>query len=498
MKKYLLIIMALFISLGLSAEDDLWGDSGDDGWSDEAWSDDSFSEEESFFGGSSDGSPLSFNGLVEFPMGLNINEDTPEDSPWDLQVYSQLKLQYSNDAADLVLQIEGDYQDRQSSFEIDEAWMRLYLGRHDLEAGLMRLGWGKGDGVHVVDILHPTDYSLFIEPDYNRRKEAELMVHLNLNLGDSARAELVYVPWFTPDSHPQLGAWAQSDALMLYAMAEMALQDYASYYYQEVMTQLIAANGGIVPGIEGQAAMETAHKMEMLQNSILHGENTQQLQYAQGGFRFTHSIGVLDWGVMALRSYMREPVIQLVDLDAANWTINSNPHISLSYTPMYLIGQEAGFVLGGFNFRQEAALSLTEDWDGTDPQMRNHRVDWLFGFDRNLPLNNLNINIQGKGQYILQSDDLDFMDCDYRDEYYSHMLIANISDKYFYDKLELSVAGSMNLEDQDFFLKPQAVIHIRDTVDLTLDYRMYQGDENTLFGQFDSNDSFNVMFSMGF
>jgi hypothetical protein len=58
---------------------------------------------------------------------------------------------------------------------------------------------------------------------------------------------------------------------------------------------------------------------------------------------------------------------------------------------------------GRFILRGEAAYLLTGDTAGDDPLVHNNRVEYLAGFDVNLPLGNLNLNVQNRGPVILHS-----------------------------------------------------------------------------------------------
>ena len=57
--------------------------------------------------------------------------------------------------------------------------------------------------------------------------------------------------------------------------------------------------------------------------------------------------------------------------------------------------------------RAEAAYYLTEDIAGDDPEVPNNSLEYLLGFDVDLGISSLNLNVQGTGSYILNSDAID-------------------------------------------------------------------------------------------
>jgi len=503
-----------------SFSDDSFGDDsfGDDSFADDSFADSSFFQEDSAGGTAG----VEIGGSLKLPLTLTMDQDSPRSSTWHFQPVLETSLNYQASKADLSAEIETGLDQGEAWFDIDEAWLRLYLGSADLEAGLIKLTWGKGDQMHVMDVLNPMDYSRFIEEDYNDRKEAEMMMRLNIPTGMTGKLELVAIPWFTPDSQAMEGPWVQSQLLTMTAMAESTLKTYGENYldhlseklysdhYADYYSNYLSMNGGDTAAadasakddIQTQAILATLQKLETVQAQALREENTRTLEYAQGGFRFTHSLGPLDWGISLIRSYMDSPVIELVDMNSSAYDDPSvlalDPHVEISYTPLIMAAQEAAWVTAGFNFRQEAAFFMTEDWEGDDPALRNPKVEWLFGFDRNLPLSKLNLNVQGSGSYILLTESLIMSDPDYAEEYYTHRIAASLSDSWFHDQLTLNLAGSYNVEDQDFLIMPELEYLFKDEVRFSLLYRMYQGEEDTLFGQFDDHDSLTLTVRMDF
>ena len=106
----------------------------------------------------------------------------------------------------------------------------------------------------------------------------------------------------------------------------------------------------------------------------------------------------MDIGGIYYFGFIREPVIEIPEADPTDYSIH--------FDRLNLFGLEFATVVGGFNLRAEAAYNMTEDFDGDDPYIHNHTISYMGGFDRDLPLSNLNVNIQGRGEYLLANDEV--------------------------------------------------------------------------------------------
>ncbi|MDA3851567.1 MAG: hypothetical protein PF447_09870, partial [Spirochaetaceae bacterium] len=318
------------------------------------------------------------------------------------------------------------------------------------------------------------------------------MARLNLITGEYGRLELVVVPWFTPDTQASSGSWMMAEALGLESDLESFIPTYALLYE----TAYAAANP------LGSASLATAQRMAAFQEDAIRWD-TQKLSYIQWGLRYTQTLGPMDWGVSAARSYIRTPIANPVDLYGSALmspaVLNIDPHYELMFTPMYMGAFEMAVSLWDLNIRHEAAVKLTEDLDGSKANIHNPRMEWLLGFDSNLPVSNLNINLQGAASYILFTEGItDSSDADYNADEYTHRIMGSISDSLFYDQLGLSLSGSYNIEDQDFMLIPEIEWNIKDSVTISTTYRLYSGKDDSLFGQFDQQDNLEILFDMSF
>ena len=131
----------------------------------------------------------------------------------------KLELSYSGNNSDMTLSLNMDADMIKNNPEdiIDELVLRGRLGDYvTVEAGKMKIVWGKGDKLHVLDNFNADNFSDFIIPDYLDRRVSTPMIRgiislpvANLNL------EGVYTPLLPTDRFAVEGRWtpAQVSAL---------------------------------------------------------------------------------------------------------------------------------------------------------------------------------------------------------------------------------------------------------------------------------------------
>ncbi|WP_296333740.1 hypothetical protein [uncultured Treponema sp.] len=145
---------------------------------------------------------------------------------------------------------------------------------------------------------------------------------------------------------------------------------------------------------------------------------------------------------------------------------------SLNYDQLQVFGLEAAFVVWKLNTRWEFAYNLTEDTAGDNPWIKNNSISWVAGFDIDIPLHNLNLNVQDNGTYILGSDKIKDAvkenglyakyDTDYKsdDKYVSNKLIVLLSDKWLNEKLTTEVQGIWGIEHDEFMVAPKVEYNV--------------------------------------
>lgn len=209
LNKYILFTSALLLGVsGAFADDfDSFGDFGD-------------------FGGdtSSAASALEVNGSAELDIRAYVdtsdkdNKDDADKIDMRALPNAKLDLKYSGSKSDveLKLKVDEDTIKNHPIDVIDEAVLRGYFGNLTLEAGKMKVVWGKGDKLHILDNFNADDYSDFIIPDYLDRRISTPMLRAVYSLPfANMNLEGVYTPLLPVDRFATSGRWtpAQVGAL---------------------------------------------------------------------------------------------------------------------------------------------------------------------------------------------------------------------------------------------------------------------------------------------
>ena len=423
-----------------------WGD-----WADsDSWDSDSFGE------GSCSVNPdmtldLSFSSdKAEFKADLNINEADLEDNLFD-----ELSLTYYGDKMTAIF-------------------------------GWQKVVWGKGDKVHVLDLLNPMDYSDFLNPEYLDRKIAQPMINVAIPNNMNGKLELVFVPFFEADQLASDGAWMMGETKALVdtvtgfvkdAAVSSYASDYSSYYTYFTNSGYSAAQADAA----ANGAASAAQTMFLSENSSIDAflPDTNSLKYFQAGTRYTATVGQVDLGAVYYIGRYRTPSVSGTDFASLN----------IDYDPMQVFGLEAGGILAGFNLRSEAAYYMTQDLAGDDPDVHNNSLNYVAGFDRDIPVHNLNVNFQATGSYMLNHDDTQVAgDVENGSDATETTLVLNVSDSFNHEKVKPEVTVTYRAEDFSGMVKPAVEWDVDGNLFLELSGTVLWGDEDTFFGQFDEND----------
>ena len=186
------------------------------------------------FGGASQGAKsagLSVGGEAKIDFryyvdSRNSDGDNKSFSDWDTYIKPKGKIELayegSKTEADVTFAFNKDVIADYPFDIIDEMTLRAYLGNFVLEGGKMKVVWGKGDKLHVLDNFNANDYTDFIIPDYIDRRISEPMVRLvwnapkDVGIVNSLRVESVYAPFMTADRYGS-GMWQPAEMSALKA-----------------------------------------------------------------------------------------------------------------------------------------------------------------------------------------------------------------------------------------------------------------------------------------
>ena len=437
---------------------------------------------------------------------------------------ARLGIAYSGSKADASLTLNLNKQTLKDYQEdiIDELILRGYFldNRLTVEAGKMKVVWGKGDKLHVLDNFNADDYTDFIIPDYIDRRISTPMLRVAYAFPTRAplSVEAIWSPFLPTDRFATEGVWTPAAYAKLAFLTRTILGwDYA------------------------QGSMSAA-EISAFETDDLYPD-TNNIRYSQGGFKVSGTIAAFDWGVSYYIGRYKQPSGNLAAvtpiaaslaykaeaeryaasaqqaLAAGNTTAAQNYQAlaaesakaatnalkylglpSLDYDRKQTVGLEFAAVLGRFNLRGEAGFNISEDWAGDDPWIHNNSVQWLFGFDFDLPLNNLNVNIQETGTYILGSGNIEDgkfaeydVDYDPQSRYTNDKLVVNISDSWMNDRIKPELTFMWGLERGDFVFQPKITYAPNPYLSFTLSGMMIHAkDEYSEFHAWKNNNFVNL------
>ncbi|MBN2627709.1 MAG: hypothetical protein JXA95_13655 [Spirochaetales bacterium] len=411
----------------------------------------------------------------DWTEGDNWKRENLEEGSCTVDPDLKLDLSFSSDKADFKAVINANEADMEDNL-FDELSLTVYGDNMTAALGWQKVVWGKGDKVHVLDVLNPMDYTDFLNPDYLDRKIAQPMIDVAIPHRLNGKLELVYVPFFTADKLSSEGAWVMGETQDLinrvqgYVQAE-AISRFAGTYDAAV------GNYGDTLANAMAAAAQTAFLSE---NSSLVAflPDTASLKYGQAGVRLTATLGQADLGAVYYAGRYRTPSVSGTSYDS----------LDIDYDPVQVFGLEAGMVLAGFNLRGEGAYYMTQDIAGDDKDVHNNSLNYVAGFDRDVPLHNVNVNLQVTGAYILNHDRIESGDIEADSDLTETTLVCNLSDSYNHEKVEPEVTLSYRVEDRSGMVKPSVDWNVDGNLTLTGSGTFLWGDDESFFGQFAGND----------
>lgn len=328
---------------------------------------------------------------------------------------------------------------------LNELTMRAYLGDVVLSAGKMKVVWGRGDMLHVLDPFNANDFTDFTIPDYIDRRIGEPMVHIAYNAPIPLRLEGVWTPIMTPDRFAKEGVWAPRRLeTSLDTIIKGLPAPYQSLLLPKVHTDILPAMQNMLP-------------------------DTRQLQYGQYGLRLSGSAGPVDMAAQYYYGHYKTPSFAMNNILTAAGT--SKPMRNwASYDQVHIFGADLGAAIGFLNLRSECAYYMTNDTAGDDPAVHNNSLQWLLGFDMDIPLHNLNINVQNIGSYTIgfnkvkdniNNKKID-MDWNTAEKSTNNKLVCKISDSWLHNTLEDSVTVIWGIEHNDVIVMPRIKYKIKD------------------------------------
>lgn len=309
----------------------------------------------------------------------------------------------------------------------------------------------------------------------------------------SSKFEFVWTPFMTADRYASDGRWVPTQVINL----EKTLTKYGTDAIGKTVKNLEGARTKLsavtVAHENAEESKKNQYEAEMnqlskeisdlnalylaqLNNSTSLADNlypdVYQLKYMQAGARFTTTTGSWDWGISyyfgrdkrasfdyaKMASYVPE-YLQGTEKESDKF---------IDYDFLQVFGIEAAKTIGAYNFRAEAAYNLTSDIAGDEPDIHNNSVAWVFGFDRDLPISELNINIQNQGKYVINHHKIkDSGDTESGTYTTDNKLVLNISDNLAHSKVKPEISAIYGFEHFDLIIMPKITWYVADGLELS-------------------------------
>jgi len=439
---------------------------------------------------------------------------------------------------------------------LNELTMRVYLGNFVLSAGKMKIVWGKGDMLHVLDVFNANDFTDFTIPSYIDRRIGEPMLHFAYNAPIPLRLEAAWSPSMTPDRLALKGPWEPEQIKTIKKRAKDVflnknfnddilyekLKEKIQETIENTLTQSMPASGKVdvkLPKLSDSEINEIANKFSFLEQLIVKamlnalndktvevniteiitpekiqkiaqdeskrytdflrtefsnklkdaankmdglsmepfmkiGMNSflpdmTKIKYGQYGLRLTGSVKSVDMGAQYYYGHYKTPSVDFQKLLTHAVTAKSIKNC-IYYDPVHIFGIDLGTAISRFNFRTEFAYYMTYDFKGTNPAVHNNSIQYVLGFDVDIPLNNINVNIQNIGSCILgfknvkQNNNKNGFDMDWNTAQKStnNKIVVNISDSWLNDTLTDSITVIWGIEHNDTVIMPRIKYKIKD------------------------------------
>jgi len=282
-----------------------------------------------------------------------------------------------------------------------------------------------------------------------------------------------------------LGAYIDSVAAAVASWSQTTEgQTFISTNYGAEITNRVTA---LVPGYAAEIASDGTSVVPGNTYTLLDGSSVTVTDQA------TVQAVAVD---LATRKAMAEVTPKVVESHAQEIAYMSDQELalpSLNYDQVQVFGVEAAFVLlDVLNTRWEFAYNLTEDTAGDNPWVKNNSISWVVGFDIDLPIHNLNLNVQTQGAYILKNDKIKDgayaeYDVDYNSDgkYTNNKIIALLSDNFLNEKLKVEVQGIYGIECKEWMVAPKIEYNAAEGLFLTArGVYLYSDNENGEFYNF--------------
>ncbi|HZJ88249.1 MAG TPA: hypothetical protein VFC80_03765 [Sphaerochaeta sp.] len=377
---------------------------------------------------------------------------------WAVAPIANITLKAEQDGANYQAIAELSYDSELNSIEAQELSISLFMGSVTLKAGLMRHKWGSADTASVVDVVNGRDMRRGIIDDPDKMKRPDLMLTLT-KYWENSSVDFVFKPGFNPSL--------------------VAMDDSQFSVLDDQTKLLLAANPVDVDALI---------------------PNTRELQKFSAGARYRFTFDPMDIALMYYYGYNHDPgfTVQLA-FDFSNFpNVTVDPILGsevVAFTRHQFIGLSSSLFLEPFTFALEGGMFLSEDSDGTMPELYNSKLVYLAEISYTNPSNALFLAFNYQGQMVLNySADLEpsptypWLDTDLMAAFnyrpYQNNFAVAVEVPFMREKLKVRAAGTYQLESQGFAIMGSTTYEFSDDVQLYAKSTIYGCSKEERTGMF--------------
>lgn len=336
--------------------------------------------------------------------------------------------------------------------ELRELYVQGQIGRTWLRAGKQQVVWGQADGLKVLDVVDPQDFSEFILPAFEDSRIPLWTLNAEIPIG-KAQLQLLWIP--DPTTHdipPSDGVFAFSAPRFLGAPPPP----------------------GVTVAIEDPKRPDDA------------------LRNSDAGARLSGFWKGWDLSANALWHYEDVP-IPFRTIDVSSGAPHVRAHLGYRRTPV--LGGSASNAFGNLTVRAEFAAHLdrylpTETLADRDGVVRTTELGWVLGLDwYGFPETLLSAQ-------LFQSALTDRPRGLLRDRVDTNVTVL-ARRQLRNETLTLEMIWFQNVNEGDGMVRPRAKYELRDDVQIWMGFDVFYGKSSGVFGEFDEDDRVVIGFEWG-
>jgi len=339
----------------------------------------------------------------------------------------------------------ADEVTREVRLDLREVYVDLYLGPVDIRLGRQIIAWGRADGFNPTDNLCGKDMTVF-SPEEDDRRMGATALKIDLRL-DPVKLTGVVIPAFRP-SVLLLGDFPPPNV----SMVDPAVPE-------------------------------------------------PDVRHIGGALRLDVSLSSIDFSVSYFNGYGTFPGIEIAQVTIAP---PGPPLIDLRFTydRRQVFGLDFAWqVFGLFILRGEGAYVLTDYEEGQTPQIEQSHVYYVLGLEAT-PVEGLSLIVQfiqkiipgyqPAGEYldpflleVASKNNL------YHRQQRSHLesLSARIAYTFLQDAMRIELLAVYDFQEEDYLIRPLISYAFNDALSGVLGAEIYEGPDDSLFGQLDDYSS---------